>query len=267
MSAPEQQTAEKASQGHGPESDGEALTRAEKRLLIGLGIAGAVVVVIVLAIKMLGGDDDPTKAEQGTAENAPELSDGTIVEAPAVMSPTTDPVADDLARADLAGGPLDWALLGDGSWSVDDGVLRSSSEPADANPLAVVAVPDELGDGWAFSISVETPAQNAGFIWGVVDENNYWELRSNQQYAAVVINRVEDGETTQVKIIGPSGLAEGQRYTLAHQGETITIAEGGEPFLTVSDESLAKPRQVGVIASTDAPAGFTEPELAAIVDD
>jgi hypothetical protein len=35
----------------------------------------------------------------------------------------------------------------------------------------------------------------------------------------------------------------------------------------VSDESLAKPRQVGVIASTDAPAGFTEPELAAIVDD
>ena len=103
MSAPEQQTAEEASQGHGPESDGEALTRAEKRLLIGLGIAGAVVVVIVLAIKMLGGDDDPTKAEQGTAENAPELSDGTIVEAPAVMSPTTDPVADDLARADLAG--------------------------------------------------------------------------------------------------------------------------------------------------------------------
>lgn len=244
----------------------ERLTRAEKRLLIGLGAAGLVVLLIVLAINVFGGDDGPNAVEPGTAENAAEVfaDGGGIVEAPAKLPPLGDPVVDDLDRPELDGGPLGWETLGDGSWSLDDGVMESSTEPDDASALAVATVPDDLGDDWAFSISVEKPAQNAGFAWAVEDADNYWELRSNQEYAAVVVNRVQDGKTTQVKIIGPSGLAEGQRFTVAHQGDTITIAESGAPFLAVSDESFTEPRKVGVIASTEASAGFTDPELAAI---
>ena len=244
----------------------ESLTPAEKRLLGGLALAGVVVLLIILAVNFFGGDDTTDEANPEATEVVSEAfgDGGGVVATPKALEPTGDPVADNLDRAELAGGPLDWSVLGAGTWAISDGAMVSSTASKDAQPMAVATVPDDLGDDWAFSISVDQPAQDAGLVWGVVDAENYWELRANQQYAAVVINRIEKGTVTQVKLLGPTGLVEGQRYTVQHLGDTITIAEGDTPFLSISDPSLAKPRKVGVIANTADEAAFTKPEVAKI---
>ena len=63
--------ATRASPDAGDEADDDSLTPAEKRLLVILGIGGLVVLLIVLAVNMLSGDD---KAEPSHMSSQPKRS-------------------------------------------------------------------------------------------------------------------------------------------------------------------------------------------------
>ncbi len=248
----------------------ERLTTAEKRLLGGLAAAALVVLAVVLAFNFFSGDDSDGTGGSGDDTAA---SDTTAVENPAVvptvkaLDTTTKPIVDAFDRSSLAGGKLGWTTLGEGDWTVSDGLLVSGNEPQGVSPLAVTEVPDGYGDNWAFSITVGEAGQATGLVWGVEDDQNYWEMRVNTEYAVVAFNHVQDGQPEPIKILGPAGLSPGERYTVQHVGDTVTLAANGAPFLTLTDESLATPRKVGVIASTDAPASFKLAEVASIDTD
>ncbi|MCB1027838.1 MAG: hypothetical protein KDB24_08770 [Microthrixaceae bacterium] len=247
----------------------EGLTQAEKRLLGGLAAAGLVILLIIVAVNLFSGDDAADPETAGDPAAATGAGDGpadgaAVVPTVESLSPTTGAVVDAFDRDGLDGGDLGWSVLGSGEWTVSDGTLRSGSEPEGVSPMVVTEVPEDFGADWAFSITVDQAGQSTGFVWGVEDENNYWEMRVNTEYAVVVFNQVTDGTPTQVKTLGPAGFGSGERYTIQHVGDTVTLAANGQPFVTLSDPSLEEPRQVGVIASTDAEGSFKLAEVANI---
>lgn len=250
------------------ELEPEGLTPSEKRLLGGLAAAAAVVLVIIVAINVFSGGDpnDTGPAGEPGAAGAVDgpAKDPVIVPTVETMSATSEPVVDVFDRDALEGGALAWTVLGEGDWTVSDGKLLSGSEPEGVSPLAVIEVPEDFGADWAFSITVDKVGMFSGFVWGVEDDKNYWVMRANPAYAVVEIYHVQNGTPTQIKTLAPAGFGSGVRYSIQHEGDTVTVAAGGEPFVSLSDDSLTKPRKVGVIASTDAQAAFKLAEVANI---
>ncbi|MEZ5380788.1 MAG: hypothetical protein R2754_03210 [Microthrixaceae bacterium] len=239
--------------------ESESLTESEKRLLVGLAGAVLVVLLIIVAVNVFsGGDDgdgdaaappDTPVTESGPAADAFGEGGG-IVDTPTAMAPTSDAVVDSFERDALGGGPLRWSILSEGDWDVAPGTMTVAGVPETAAPLAVAEVPEDLEGDWTFSVTINSPATGMGLVWGVEDAQNYWELRANLDYAALVINHVKDGAPQQVKIIGPAGLSPGQRLSVQREGDTVTLASNEEPFFSLKDPSLADARTVGVVANS-----------------
>lgn len=91
--------ATRASPDAGDEADDDSLTPAEKRLLVILGIGGLVVLLIVLAVNMLSGDDkaepsnqaEPTETIAAGPDPGSFASGGGILDRPAATVPTNTP--------------------------------------------------------------------------------------------------------------------------------------------------------------------------------
>ena len=256
-----------------PKADDDSLTPAEKRLLVILGIGGLVVLLIVLAVNMLSGDDkaepsnqaEPTETIAAGPDPGSFASGGGILDRPAATVPTnTPPVKDDLSRDSLTGGPLNWEALGSGSWQVQDNSMVVASEPEGATPLAVAEVPGDIGSSWQFSVVVVQPANGAGFVFGVQDAENFWEVKFNSDFAGAQVNHVVAGKPARATLIKLIALQEQATWTVQHVGEVVTLSVDGEPVLALSDPSLDQSRKVGVVASADAPAIFAAPQMAGL---
>lgn len=253
----------------------EAMTESEKRLLMVLGAGALVVLLVILAVNIFSGDDD-ADANSGTSETTAAAgeqqansdaygssanafgTDGGIVETPADLAPVSESLSDKFDRTELKGGPLTWSIVGQGDWGVSSGLLTVGAEPKSVSPKAVVEVPDSFEADWDFSVTLAQRANNVGLVWGIEDDQNYWEMRANLDFAAIVISHVKDGSAEQVRVIGPAGVGEGQRLSIQHQGDTVTLAGDGNAFISMSDPSLAEPRKVGVIASSGSDVSFSD---------
>lgn len=109
--------------------------------------------------------------------------------------------------------------------------------------------------------------QAAGLVWRYLDENNYYIVRANALEGNVVLYKVEDGERTDLPIVG-QGRTYGTKVevpanawsTLAvHVKEDrFTVSLNGADLFEVQDQTFAEAGKIGLWTKADSVTAFDD---------
>lgn len=148
---------------------------------------------------------------------------------------------DDLGRAEN-GTP--WEIVS-GSWSTDGGEATVSAP--DSGPSMAVA---DLGAGPStIQVTMAETAGGAGLLFRYSNPFNHWALIGAPKFATWTLQRVVDGERTDIASISPAAVEAGTTVAVSDDGETIRVFIDGVEVASERDVRLARETKVGLIAS------------------
>ena len=111
----------------------------------------------------------------------------------------------------------------------------------------------------AFKAMAGKVDQGGGPVWRYKDANNYYLARVNPLEHNFRVYKVVGGKRTQLASVDLN-VAAGQWHTLriVHQGQHITCALDGKPYLDVKDGTFPDAGRVGLWTKADAQTYFAE---------
>ena len=203
----------------------------------------AVIVAALVITNASAGDDvslapdtriDPAAPDRGVAPVEPIGSPQAVI---ARLDPPGEPALLDRFDRDRIdggdGGDLGWTTLA-GDWTLGD---------------------DDAEDG-DDGARVARPADNMGITWAVADADNYWEVRLATSNAAIVVNRVTDGQPQQLGLYGPAGVNPGDALHIQRVGDQVIVAVDDHILGSWAHPELADLRRAGVFAGSGGQGGF-----------
>ncbi|MFN3216143.1 MAG: hypothetical protein ACE367_06580 [Acidimicrobiales bacterium] len=202
-----------------PDSDEQAprrIPRPRRLHLVAAAIA-IVAVAVVVVLARSGGDGDAAVTD--TFEGTGFLGDDS---------------------SDVA-----WEVLA-GAFIRSDGAVRVAAGDDPASAVVEVG----FGDG-ELVVPVIRPADGAGVIFRVVDEDNHWRLTYSTEFATWNIDQVTDGAVLFVANTGLSG-AESAELGVSLDGDDIVVAVDGERRAVISDESHQDATAAGLFVADTA---------------
>ena len=140
----------------------------------------------------------------------------------------------------------------------DDGADRvaTAAPGSETAAVAVMVPPPSLGARWDLFARVASPADNMGITWAVADADNYWEVRLATSNAAIVVNRVTDGQPQQLGLYGPAGVNPGDALHIQRVGDQVIVAVDDHILGSWAHPELADLRRAGVFAGSGGQGGF-----------
>jgi len=136
-------------------------------------------------------------------------------------------------------------------WKVESGQFSLASGVATAKPDAgqpAIAVIDGQTRVESVSVVFAQVEQGCGLVFRYADSKNYWELIASTAYGTWSLNKVLDGEATQVTTTGFSG---GSTIEVVFVGATIQLWVDGLLRTTVRDATLSGDSTIGIKVVAD----------------
>jgi hypothetical protein len=142
----------------------------------------------------------------------------------------------------LEGRPdLQWSVVRGKAVLTGDGQLEL--EPDGAGPA--LAVVSDGGRIESLALTVETSVKDAGLVYRMVDDRNYWELISRPDFGTWLLRKVVDGVATQV---ADSGFSGGTKVEVVFVGGTTQLWVDGLLRSTIRDTTHAAAETFGVVS-------------------
>lgn len=138
---------------------------------------------------------------------------------------------------------LQWSVVRGQATLTGNGRLELSADGERA-PLAVVA---DGGRIESLALTVDKAVNDAGLVYRMVDDRNYWELIGRPDFGTWVLRKVVDGETSQV---ADSGFSGGTRVEVVFVGGTTQLWVEGLLRSTIRDTTHAAASTFGVVGSS-----------------
>ena len=242
--------------------------------MIAMVAVTAVIVAALVITNATAGDDVSIAPDTWFAPAAPDRGATPVeaIESPRAVIARLDPPGEpalldrfDRDRIDGGdGGDLGWTTLA-GDWTLgdddaedgDDGARVASAAPgSDGAAVAVMVPPPSLGARWDLFARVARPADNMGLTWAVADADNYWEVRLATSNAAIVVNRVTDGQPQQLGLYGPAGVNPGDALHIQRVGDQVIVAVDDHILGSWAHPELADLRRAGIFAGSGGQGGF-----------
>ncbi len=240
--------------------------------MIAMVAVTAVIVAALVITNASAGDDVSLAPDTRIAPAAPDQGATPVeaIESPQAVIARLDPpgepaLLDRFDRDRIDGGDLGWTTLA-GDWTLDndnddgadDGAARvaSAAPGSDGAAVAVMVPPPSLGARWDLFARVASPADNMGLTWAVADADNYWEVRLATSNAAIVVNRVTDGQPQQLGLYGPAGVNPGDALHIQRVGDQVIVAVDDHILGSWAHPELADLRRAGIFAGSGGQGGF-----------
>ena len=168
------------------------------------------------------------------------------------------------------GAPGEWLVREEpGAPSGTHALTQVSSAPARAQfPLAIhdglTAADVELSVSFKpLSGSID---QAAGLVWRYLDEDNYYIVRANALEGNVVAYKVENGERTDLPLVGQGDLRleaevpsnEWSTLGVRMTGDRFTVSLNGTDLFEVQDQTFTEPGKVGLWTKADSVTAFDD---------
>lgn len=109
--------------------------------------------------------------------------------------------------------------------------------------------------------------QAAGLVWRYTDENNYYIVRANALEGNVVLYKVEDGERTDLPLVGhgltygteaPVTAGEWSTLAVSAEGDRFTVSLNGAELFEVQDQTFVEAGMVGLWTKADSVTAFDD---------
>ena len=233
--------------------------------MIAMVAVTALIVAALVITNATAGDDVSIAPDTWFAPDAQDQGAAPVeaIESPQAVIARLDPpgepaLVDRFDRDRIDGGDLEWTTLA-GDWTLgDDGADRvaTAAPGSETAAVAVMVPPPSLGARWDLFARVASPADNMGITWAVADADNYWEVRLATSNAAIVVNRVTDGQPQQLGLYGPAGVNPGDALHIQRVGDQVIVAVDDHILGSWAHPELADLRRAGIFAGSGGQGGF-----------